>query len=767
MINFGVVTPGSTIYIPFESFAGSTGAPITITGLATSDIRIYKNGGTTERASTNGYTLLDTDGIDFDSVTGIHGFSIDLADNTTSGFYAAGADYIVVVSAVTVDSQTMSFIAARFSIGYPHTLINTTIATLANQTTFTLTTGPGEDDALNGLDVIIHDAASAVQIGQAVISDYVGATKSVTLAAATTFTIAAGDNISVLITGSMRPEFAGRKLSVSAAGIAQADVVRWNTLPVTEYTDGSSINHPSVYVYRMAGDTIVAGAIAAGAITSAKFASGAITADAIAADAITDAKVASDVTIASVTGAVGSVTGNVGGNVTGSVGAIATGGITAASFAAGAIDAAAIAADAITDAKVASDVTIASVTGSVGSIATGGISAASFAAGAIDAAAIAADAIGSSELAATAVAEIADQVWDEVLSGHAGVGSAGAALSAAGGSGDPWSTALPGAYGAGSAGYIIGTYIDAAITSRLAPTTSGRTLDVTAGGEAGIDWSNIGSPTTSVTLSGTTIKTATDVETDTVDIQSRLPAALVSGRIDASVGAMAANTLTASALATDAVTEIQSGLSTVTTAQVNSEVDTALADIGLDHIVAAAVAGADVVDNSIIAKLVSKSATADWDSYTNTTDALEALRDRGDSAWITATGFSTLDAAGVRSAVGLSSANLDTQLAALAAYVDTEVAAIKAKTDNLPAAPAATGDIPTVSQIWSTALTEAYRSTGATGTAAQLLYELIAHLGEASISGTTKTLKKLDGSTTAKTYTLNDATTPTAITEAT
>lgn len=44
------------------------------------------------------------------------------------------------------------------------------------------------------------------------------------------------------------------------------------------------------------------------------------------------------------------------------------------------------------------------------------------------------------------------------------------------------------------------------------------------------------------------------------DIQSRLPAALVSGRMDASVGAMAANTLTANALATDAVTEVQSGL---------------------------------------------------------------------------------------------------------------------------------------------------------------------------------------------------------------
>lgn len=68
---------------------------------------------------------------------------------------------------------------------------------------------------------------------------------------------------------------------------------------------------------------------------------------------------------------------------------------------------------------------------------------------------------------------------------------------------------------------------------------------------------------------------------------------------------------------------------------------------GLDHLVAVAVAGSDVADNSIVAKLVSKSATADWDSFVNTTDALEALRDRGDAAWVTATGFSTHSAADV------------------------------------------------------------------------------------------------------------------------
>jgi len=89
--------------------------------------------------------------------------------------------------------------------------------------------------------------------------------------------------------------------------------------------------------------------------------------------------------------------------------------------------------------------------------------------------------------------------------------------------------------------------------SALKPTTASRTLDVSAGGEAGVDWANVGSPTTTLNLSGTTVKTATDVETDTADIQTRLPAALVSGRIDASVGAMAAGTVTAAAIATDAI----------------------------------------------------------------------------------------------------------------------------------------------------------------------------------------------------------------------
>jgi len=68
-------------------------------------------------------------------------------------------------------------------------------------------------------------------------------------------------------------------------------------------------------------------------------------------------------------------------------------------------------------------------------------------------------------------------------------------------------------------------------------------------------------------------------------------------------------------------------LNDVSTAEVNTQVDLGLSDIGLDHLVAASVTGTDITDNSIIARMVSKSATADWDSFDNTTDALEAIAD--------------------------------------------------------------------------------------------------------------------------------------------
>lgn len=68
--------------------------------------------------------------------------------------------------------------------------------------------------------------------------------------------------------------------------------------------------------------------------------------------------------------------------------------------------------------------------------------------------------------------------------------------------------------------------------------------------------------------------------------------------------------------------------------------------------------------------------------------------------------------------------------------------------------------------IFTTALTESYRSTASTGTAAQLLYEILGGILDHDTSGLTKTINKIDG-TAAKTYTLDDASNPTSITEAT
>lgn len=76
-------------------------------------------------------------------------------------------------------------------------------------------------------------------------------------------------------------------------------------------------------------------------------------------------------------------------------------------------------------------------------------------------------------------------------------------------------------------------------------------------------------------------------------------------------------------------------------------------------------------------------------------------------------------------------------------------------------------DAITAADVLTTALTESYGSAAAARTLTQLLYEIKSLLTNFSITNTTLTSKKLDGSTTAKTYTLNSDTTPTALEETT
>lgn len=114
--DLGAVPASTTIYLYWTSHDLATGANETMSGLATSDILIYKNGSTTQRSSTAGFTLLDTDGIDFDALTGVNGVSIDLSDNTDAGFYAVGSWYTVILGPVTIDTQTVYVNLATFRI---------------------------------------------------------------------------------------------------------------------------------------------------------------------------------------------------------------------------------------------------------------------------------------------------------------------------------------------------------------------------------------------------------------------------------------------------------------------------------------------------------------------------------------------------------------------------------------------------------------------------------------------------------------------------
>ncbi len=82
----------------------------------------------------------------------------------------------------------------------------------------------------------------------------------------------------------------------------------------------------------------------------------------------------------------------------------------------------------------------------------------------------------------------------------------------------------------------------------LYPTTAGRKLDVSAGGEAGLDWANVGSPTTTLALTGTTIASTQKVDVDTIKTNPVVNA----GTITFPTGATLASTtnITAGTIAT-------------------------------------------------------------------------------------------------------------------------------------------------------------------------------------------------------------------------
>lgn len=219
-------------------------------------------------------------------------------------------------------------------------------------------------------------------------------------------------------------------------------------------------------------------------------------------------------------------------------------------------------------------------------------------------------------------------------------------------------------------------YIQATVNSVIGATT--RNLQIEAEVDAN-SVSNIGSGVINAAAIADGAIDAGAIAADAITA-----AKIADGAIDAAT--FAANAITSTVLANDAITaaklhadvttELQSGLATaasvaalnnLSAAQVNAEADAALADVGVTPTVTGR------IDAAISTRLASAGYTApDNSSITAIKAKTDNLpTDPADESLIEAaitaatSGLSTLTAAGVRTALGLASANLDTQLDAL------------------------------------------------------------------------------------------------------
>lgn len=704
MKHLGDFDAASVLHTKFTTYRPSTGAVFTLGG--TPVVSVYKDGSLTQ--STAGITLT----VDFDGLTGLHHLAIDTSADGT--FYSAGSHFEAVITTGTVDSvSVVGSCVASFSIRKDSALK----ATVAGRT---LDVSAGGEAGIDWANVgspttAVNLSATNIDVDQ-VVASVSGAVGSVTGAVGS-------------VTGNVGGNVNGSVASVGANGISAASLAAdagtelgtavWATT-TRELTSGTNIVLAKGVGVTGFNDLDAAGVRGAVGLAAANLdtqigtlATGANLATvagyldteiaAILADTnelqtdwanggrldlILDAR-ASQASVDTIDTNVDAILVD-----TAEIGA-AGAGLTALASAAnlatltGYVDTEVAAIKATTD-KLDATLELSSD----GQIFT---------------------AAALQQVPAVTVptaADVADAVWDEPIASHAAVsGSTAEALNAAGASGDPWVTALPGAYTAGQAGYLLGTNLDATVSSRAtaadlatvagyldtevaaikavtdkldgtlelssdgqiftaaalqnAPSSSG--LDA-AGVRAAIGLASANLDTqladlpTNAELS-TALASSDDavlavlgtpagaslaadvaaVQADTNDIQGRLPAALISGRIDATVGAMQANVMTAAAAAADLTTELQSGLATASAlTTVEGKIDT--------------------IDTVVDAILV-------------------------DTAEIGVAG------------AGLTALASAANLATVAGYLDTEIAAIKAKTDALPASPAATGDIPSAATI--------------------------------------------------------------------
>ncbi len=220
-------------------------------------------------------------------------------------------------------------------------------------------------------------------------------------------------------------------------------------------------------------------------------------------------------------------------------------------------------------------------------------------------------------------------------------------------------------------------------------------------------------------------------------------------------------------------TKIVSELQDITTAQVNTEVDTGIIDAALATAASLLTAQADldiITGASGVVLLTATQASIDAIEV-DTSITLQAELDAIQAAVIT-------NAAGVDIAADIIAIKAETALVvadtselqgdwANGGRLDLiqDIIAADTTTD-IPALISALNDL-SITDVLTTQMTEAYAADGTAPTLAQCLFMIQQVLGEFAISGTTITVKKLDGTTTAATFTLDSSTAPTSSTRST
>lgn len=286
----------------------------------------------------------------------------------------------------------------------------------------------------------------------------------------------------------------------------------------------------------------------------------------------------------------------------------------------------------------------------------------------------------------------------------------------------------------------------------LKSTVANRQLDVTATGAAGIDWGNVENPATALDLSGTDIQL---VDTATTVTGGATASALAT--VDTNVDAILVDTA-----------EIGAAGAGLTALATQASVD--VIDANVDQIETAVItnaAGTDIAADIIAVKAETALIVADTNELqTDWADAgrLDAILDaRMAEASISTTG-GAVDTVTTCTTTTTNTDMRGTDSAATAANlatVDTNVDAILVDTAEIGTAGAG------LTAILTTQMTESYAADGTAPTLAQAVFLIQQTIGDFAIAGTTITAKKLDGSTTAATYTLDDGTSPTSRTRAT